>query len=210
MSLNGVLDCIRFDESLAIHPSRLASFLPESFCNFQTLNNKILVYKIHFFIQKKCGQQTLNEKLLKDPYCKLLTIPIESWLLMEKFLGALYCTDEIKRVIDGTTRISLQNFLSQSIYECILKRGSLYKPTLSKLPTPEGTMPILMKIATMGHFALEYLWTQIAEPLQQRFTMKFDLNTTWNFRHVIDPQFQVNLFSLVKKLFQQELEVEIC
>ena len=119
MSLNGVLDCIRFDESLAIHPSRLASFLPESFCNFQTLNNKILVYKIHFFIQKKCGQQTLNEKLLKDPYCKLLTIPIESWLLMEKFLGALYCTDEIKRVIDGTTRISLQNFLSQSIYECI-------------------------------------------------------------------------------------------
>ena len=40
--------------------------------------------------------------------------------------------------------------------------------------------------------------------------MQFDRNTTWNFRHVIDPQVQVNLFSLVKKLFQQELEVTVC
>ena len=129
---------------------------------------------------------------------------------MEKFLGALYYTDEIKHVIDGSMRTSLQNFLSQPIYECVLKRGSLYKPTLANLAAPERNMPILMKVATMGHFALEYLWTQIAEPLQQRFMMQFDLNTTWNFRHVIDPQVQVNLFSLVKKLFQQELEVTVC
>lgn len=210
MSLNGILDCIRFDESLPIHPSRLTSFLPKCFFNFSKLNNTVLANKIYFFIQKKCAHKHLTSSTLKDPYCKLLSVSTESWLVMEKFLGALYYTDEIKHVIDGSMRTSLQNFLSQPIYECVLKRGSLYKPTLSKLAAPERNMPILMKIATMGHFALEYLWTQIAEPLQQRFTMQFDLNTTWNFRHVIDPQVQVNLFSLVKKLFQQELEVTVC
>ena len=210
MSLSGVLDCIHFDESLPIHSSRLTSFLPESFFNFSKLNNPVLAYKIYFLIQKKCAHKSLTSADLKNPYCKLLTIPTASWLLMEKFLGALYYTDEIKHVIDGTTRTSLQNFLSQPIYECVLKRGSLYKPTLTGLAVPERNMPILMKVATMGHFVLEYLWTQITEALQQRFTMQFDLNTTWDFRHVIDPQIQVNLFSLVKKLFQQELEVALC
>lgn len=210
MSLNALMDCILFDESLPIHPSRLVSFLPEKFLNFSQLNNEVLVHKLYFFIQKKCAHKTLTSSHLKDPYCKFLNISTEAWSVMEKFLGALYCTDEIKRIIDGSTRTSLQNFLSQPIYECVLKRGNLYKPTLAKLSAPEGNMPILVKIATIGHFTIEYLWTQIAEPLQQRFIMQFDLNSTWNFRHVIDPQIQVNLFSLVKKLFQQELEVNLC
>lgn len=210
MSLSGVLDCIHFDKALPIHPSHLTSFLPEVFFNFSKLNNTVLAYKIHFFIQKKCAYKHLTSTDLKNPYCKLLNIPTESWLIMEKFLGALYYTDEIKHVIDGATRTSLQNFLSQPIYECVLKRGSLYKPTLANLAALERNMPILMKVATVGHFALEYLWTQTSDALQQRFTMQFDVNTTWNFRHVIDPQVQVNLFSLVKKLFQQELEVTLC
>lgn len=210
MSLTGVLDCIHFDGSLPIHPSRLISFLPQAFFNFSKLSNTVLANKIYFFIQKKCAHKRLTSSDLKESYCKFLNIPTESWLVMEKFLGALYYTDEIKHVIDGSKRTSLQNCLSQPVYECVLKRGNLYKPTLAKLTAPERNMPILMKVATMGHFALEYLWTQIAEPLQQRFTMQFDLNTTWNFRHVIDPQVQANLFSLVNKLFQQELEVAIC
>ncbi len=210
MSLSGVLDCIHFDKALPIHPSHLTSFLPEVFFNFSKLNNTVLAYKIHFFIQKKCAYKHLTSTDLENPYCKLLNIPTESWLVMEKFLGALYYTDEIKHVIDGATRTSLQNFLSQPIYECVLKRGSLYKPTLANLAALERNMPILMKVATVGHFALEYLWTQTSDALQQRFTMQFDVNTTWNFRHVIDPQVQVNLFSLVKKLFQQELEVTLC
>ena len=49
MSLTGILDCIRFDESLPIHPSRLTSFLHESLFKFATLNNTVLANKIYFF-----------------------------------------------------------------------------------------------------------------------------------------------------------------
>ncbi len=210
MSLTAMLDCIVFDESLQIHPSRLIQFLPEIFFNFSAFNNKTLVHKLHFFIHKKLICNGLIPHNLKDPYCDLLKIKTENWIVMEKFLGALYCTEEIKHIIDGTTCATLQKFLSQSIYECVLKRGNLYKPALESLSVPKETLPINSKILGIGHFILEYLWTQVSDALQQRFIMQFDMNSTWNFRHVIDPQIQKTLFSLIKKLFQQELEISIC
>lgn len=210
MSLAAMLDCIIFDESLQIHPSRLVSFFPESFFNFSAFNNKTLVHKLHFFIHKTLTCKDLMPNDLKDPYCDLLKIKTENWITMKNFLGALYCTEEIQHTIDGATCASLQKFLSQSIYECVLKRGNLYKPVLESLSIPKENLPINSKILGIGHFILEYLWTQVSEALQQRFIMQFDLNSNWNFRHVIDPQIQKSLFSLIKKLFQQELEISIC
>jgi hypothetical protein len=122
-------------------------------------------------------------------------------------LGALFFTEAIKKVVTKQQREQLTSLLGTTIYECILKRASLFMPLLPCNIAPKFSQPDLpANILEAGQFFQEYCLCNSSEPLLKRFTLKFDPTFTWNFEHRTDPTEQMKLISLCDLLINKELK----
>lgn len=111
--------------------------------------------------------------------------------------------DEVKTTVDHFKKKLLLSLISEKGYDFVIRRGNLYAPTLQSIAVPTCAGELERRIRATGIFLLEYLWTQQPRPLLQRLVLKFNNGTAWNFRHVIEPNLQRQLFNVYGHLLKE-------
>ena len=197
VSITDLRPWIACNFELDMHPSFYEKIFPECLRSLQRFTNPRLRYKLQIFAANKLQLLAIPPESLEHPYLKLLQYTPSKWLCLKKALGAIYCAQEIKQIIQSQQQNEISAFLSPKLYHWVLQQGPFYMPLFSDLETPCQEESLVAKIDLVGKFLLEYLWTQQSEALQQRFTLKFAKNETWNFRHVIDPNLQTKIYNFI-------------
>ena len=204
VSITDLKSWVAYNFELDMHPSFYEKIFPECLQPIQRFTNPCLRHKLQIFAVNKLQLLAIPPELLKHPYSKLLQYTSSKWLYLKKALGAIYCTQEIKQIIQNQQQNEISTFLSPELYHWVLHQGPLYMPLFSELENPyQQEESLVTKIDFVGKFLLEYLWTQQPESLQQRFTLKFSKNEPWNFRHVIDPNLQIKIYNLTCRFAEQ-------
>ncbi|MDR2769263.1 MAG: SctK family type III secretion system sorting platform protein [Puniceicoccales bacterium] len=189
-----------------VHPHALTQYLPQEF-PFQRITNKKILQHLNAHLRKKLDVLEFPLKNLESPLRKWLLLPLQTLLDLQHLLGALFFAETIKKVVMKRQHEQLTSLLGTTIYECILKRASLFMPLLPCNITPKFSKPDLSaNIIEAGQFFQEYCLCNSSEPLLKRFTLKFNPTLTWNFEHRTDPTEQMKLISLCNLLINKELK----
>lgn len=183
-----------------IHPSFLKEILPEKLNHFSAFTNNYLFFKLQHYLDQKLNLKTLTPELCHHPLAFFLTLESQDCDWLEKTLGALCLSHEIKRVITLSEKTELIHFLGESIYDFTLKQGELHRPFLPTVNIEPSTASLVEKISVAGHFLLEYLWSKQPESLAKYFAIKMDKSISWNFNHEANLDLQQHLLILCKRL----------
>jgi hypothetical protein len=189
-----------------VHPHVLTQYLPKEL-PFQRITNKKILQHLNAYLQKKLDVLEFPIKNLESPLREWLLLPLQTLLGLQRLLGALFFAEAIKKVVMKRQHEQLTSLLGTMIYECILKRASLFMPLLPCNITPKFSQPDLFaNILEAGHFFQEYCLCNSSKPLLKRFTLKFNPTLTWNFEHRTNPIEQMKLISLCNLLINKELK----
>ena len=192
---------------LSVHSSFLDQCLPKALHNFTALQHTRLKFKVFTHLFRHLKLQPVSEELSQHPYNDFLALSPQQWSTFINLPGALYFLHEVRTTVGYFKKKLLLELISEKGYDFIIHRGSLYAPMLGNIAVPPCNGELKQRIHAVGKFLTEYLWTQQPQPLLQRLVLKFDNGTTWNFRHVIDPNLQQQLLNVYKHLLKG---TEVC
>lgn len=187
---------IVLDDSVSTVP-----FLKSAKKLFNTKNRRLKA-KLDAYVWHTLKLQPILSEHLKHPHYFFLSITAHQWKALLQMLGGIYCLNTVKKRIRMEERKSL-TFLSDKLYTFVVKQGNLYAPILKTIVSIESDSDHwVQSVQRSGQFLLEYLWTQQPVPLVQRFALIMPPSYSWNFRHVIDPTNQYQLYNICKHLLK--------
>lgn len=209
-TLDVIKTVLLLNDSNNIHSSFLTKCIPELYVYLSKLTNTYLTFRLQAFIEKKLNLPPIEKNVCSHPHLFLLMLEEQQLIFLKKTLGALYCLQSIRKIIDKPTKKALVEFLGEKTYFFVLKQGELYEPFIKKININLPQEFSTKEIEAAGQFLLEYLWCRQPDCLIQRFLLRFDASTSWDFRHVVDCELQDQLLNLCRRLLRQEEKVGLC
>ena len=155
----------------SIDSSFLRKYLSDLFSYFSKISNPYLSFNIQIFLEKKLNLPPIEKNICSHPYLFLLMLEQAPLMLLKKTLGALYCLQSIRKVIDKQKKKELLDYLGEDVYFFVIKQGELYAPFLQKIKFNLKRTFSIGDIENVGQFLLEYLWCRQPDSLIQRFIL---------------------------------------
>ena len=209
-ALDVVKTMLLLNDTNSIHPSFLTKCIPELYVYLSRITNTYLTFRIQNFLEEKLNLSPVEKNVCSHPHLFLLMIEPHQLIWLKKTLGAVYCLQNIRKVIDKQKKKELLEYLGEETYSFVIRQGELYEPFISKINVHLPQEFSSQEVEAAGQFLLEYLWCRQPECLIQRFTLRFDSSVTWDFRHVVDCELQEQLLNLCRRLLRQEEKVGLC
>jgi len=128
--------------------------------------------RIKRYILDTLGVERCFHTFPKDDKSRLLLLDGETLLLIVKWLGAIACADELRRVTDGTTVRSLKAALP-GIYPAVFSYTAYFKG--SKAPGDSKADRVKVdgdSVINVGYSLLYASVAHLPEPLLHRFRLK--------------------------------------